>query len=71
MTPAPSRDRNNPLPYILGSVGAVLVLLGLFALPFFRGVAGVDGSLGSVLLDRDDLVSLSLSYLLAPVLFIS
>ncbi len=71
MTSAPDGDRNSPLPYILGLIGAVLVLVVLFALPFFRGVAGVDGSLGSVLLDRDDLVSLSLSYLLAPVLFIS
>jgi hypothetical protein len=71
MTPAPSGDRNNPLPYILGLIGAVLVLLGLFALPFFGGVDGVDGSLGAIFLDRDDLLSLCLSYLLAPVLFIA
>lgn len=68
VTPASSGHRKNPLPYIFGLIGAALILVGIFAVPFF---SELDMSVASFHLDDGDLVSLFLSYLLFPVVIIA
>jgi hypothetical protein len=58
---SPHQDRQNPLPYIFGLVGAALILLGVFAFPLFSGGEPVGTSV-------DDIDFLFLQFLLPPIL---